>query len=596
MGIGLLSATAVSMSSTLAHLPAAGAEVVRCAFRLGILVDSVSQNLEARSLEGSRSSWAYVVTDLSEAEVQKELDSLNREIAQPNRLFISASNNRSTTVSGPPSRLKASFRESDVLRYSKFAALPVFSGVCHAPHIYTRLHAFEIIDTPSAQKLNQTHKPVIPLLSTESGKVLDLQSCHSLLEDVILDILTRPIRISNIANGVLNQITSAAKVDEVALHSFAAAKNPFIDLQSGLEKEVVITSDSNLFAWMNAPDVEKDDSTNFSDSPIAIVGMACRFPGGGDDLDSFWEILEKGRDVHSKIPADRFDVNTHYDSTGKMTNSTLTPYGCFVNEPGLFDAAFFNMSAREALETDPMHRLALVTAHEALERAGFVPNRTPSSDMRRVGTFYGQASDDYREVNTAQDIGTYFIPGGCRAFAPGRVSYFFGFWGPSFSCDTACSSSLATIQQACTTLWAGDADTIIAGGLNILTNSDAFAGLGRGHFLSATGNCKTWDSGADGYCRADGVGSIVLKRLDDAKADNDNILGVILASATNHSAEAVSITHPHAGAQSELFTKVVNRAGVDPLDVSYVEFHGTGTQAGDATEMESVLNTFAPSK
>jgi monodictyphenone polyketide synthase len=324
--------------------------------------------------------------------------------------------------------------------------------------------------------------------------------------------------------------------------------------------------------------------------------MACRYPGGVNDLESFWELLEKGHDVHAKIPPDRFDVDSHYDPTGKRINSTLTSYGCFIDEPGLFDASFFNMSAREALETDPMHRLALVTAYEALERAGYVPNRTPASNVKRVGSFYGQASDDYREVNTAQDIGTYFIPGGCRAFAPGRISYFFGFWGPSFSCDTACSSSLATVQQACTSLWAGDVDTVVAGGLNILTNPDAFAGLGRGHFLSSTGNCKTWDSNADGYCRADGVGSIVLKRLEDAEADNDNVLGVILAAATNHSGDAVSITHPHAGAQAELFTKVANRAGIDPLDVSYVEFHGTGTQAGDATEMESVLNVFAPSK
>ena len=131
----------------------------------------------------------------------------------------------------------------------------------------------------------------------------------------------------------------------------------------------------------------------------------------------------------------------------------------------------------------------------------------------------------------------------------------------------------------------------------MLTNSDAFAGLCNGHFLTKTPNaCKTWDCTADGYCRADGVGSIVMKRLDDALADNDNILGVIPAAATNHSANAVSITHPHAGHQSDLYRQVMARAGIDPLDVSYVEFHGTGTQAGDAEEMESITNVFAPVK
>lgn len=149
--------------------------------------------------------------------------------------------------------------------------------------------------------------------------------------------------------------------------------------------------------------------------------------------------------------------------------------------------------------------------------------------------------------------------------------------------------------MACTSLWSGDTDTVVAGGMNILTNSDAFAGLSNGHFLSKTPNaCKTWDSEADGYCRADGIGSIVMKRLDDAEADNDNILGVILATATNHSAEAISITHPHAGAQSYLYRQVMSRAGVDPLDVNFVEMHGTGTRAGDSVEIQSISDVFAP--
>lgn len=150
-------------------------------------------------------------------------------------------------------------------------------------------------------------------------------------------------------------------------------------------------------------------------------------------------------------------------------------------------------------------------------------------------------------------------------------------------------------QSACTALWNGELDTAVVGGMNVLTNSDAFAGLSHGHFLSKTPNaCKTWDSEADGYCRADGVASLVMKRLEDAEADNDNILGVIISAATNHSATAVSITHPHAGHQAYLGNLVLNRAGIDPLDVSYVEMHGTGTQAGDAEEIQSVTAVFAP--
>ena len=248
----------------------------------------------------------------------------------------------------------------------------------------------------------------------------------------------------------------------------------------------------------------------------------------------------------------------------------------------------------QAEQTDPMQRLALVTAYEALEMSGFVPNRTPSTQLRRVGTYYGQASDDYREVNASQKVSTYGIPGTERAFGNGRINYFFKFSGPSFNIDTACSSGLAAVQAACSALWAGEADTVVAGGLNVITSPDIYCMLTKGHFLSKTGQCKVWDEGADGYCRSDGVGSVVIKRLEDAVADNDTVLATILAGATNHSAESVSITHPHAGAQIENYRQVMHAAGISPLQVSYVELHGTGTQAGDAVESESVTHVFAP--
>jgi iterative type I PKS product template protein len=182
-----------------------------------------------------------------------------------------------------------------------------------------------------------------------------------------------------------------------------------------------------------------------------------------------------------------------------------------------------------------------------------------------------------------------------RAFGPGRINYHFGFSGPSFSVDTACSSSMAAIQLACTSLRARDCDTVFAGGMNVMTNPDIFSGLSKGQFLSKTGSCKTYDDGADGYCRGDGVVTLILKRLEDAVAEKDPILGVIAGIATNHSAEAVSITHPHVGAQQFLFQKVMDEANVDVRSVGYVEMHGTGTQAGDGVEMASVSSVFAPS-
>ena len=189
---------------------------------------------------------------------------------------------------------------------------------------------------------------------------------------------------------------------------------------------------------------------------------------------------------------------------------------------------------------------------------------------------------------------TYFIPGGNRAFIPGRINYAFGFSGPSNDVDTACSSSLAAIHIACNSLWRGDVDTAIAGGTNVLTNPDVTAGLDRGHFLSETGNSRTFDDEADGYCRGEGVSTVILKRLEDALADEDPIHGLISGAYTNHSAEAESITRPHVGAQKDIFRKILHSTGTDPYEVGYVECHGTGTQAGDLREMTSVLDTFAP--
>lgn len=511
----------------------------------------------------------------------------------PSIVFISAAEKTSVTVSGPPSKLRKLFRASEKLRYAKIIELPVYAGLCHAPHLYERSDAKAIIRSVELSVASRREGSIITLLSCSSGQQMSGRSPEEIFENVVAEIMRGTIRWNKVVEG-LGDIVFNIQEQGCELYAFRTShvvKDMISKLKSRMPQLAIDNVD--LVAWIT--DMSNTATTaDMADSKIAIIGMSCRYPSGANDSQLFWELLQEGRDVHQKIPADRYNVDSHTDPTGKQPNTSLTPFGCFIDQPGLFDAGFFNMSPREAAQTDPMHRLALVTAYEALEESGYVPRRTESTDLKGISTFYGQASDDYREVNSNQDIDTYYIPGGCRAFAPGRINYFFKFAGPSFSCDTACSSSLATLQIACTSLWSGDTNMVVAGGLNVLTNSDAFAGLSRGHFLSKTGSCKTWDCDADGYCRADGVGSLVMKRLEDAEADNDNILGVILSTATNHSADAISITHPHAGAQADLYQKVIGRAGVDAREVGFVEMHGTGTQAGDSVEIESITKVFAP--
>ncbi|OBT74264.1 Type I Iterative Polyketide synthase (PKS) [Pseudogymnoascus sp. 05NY08] len=597
LGTGLLASSAVSLSQTLADLPLAGADAVRLAFRLGMHVLDISENLEARDSSESPDSWAYVVHNVDPATAYKELDSMHSRMEIPNtgKIFVSAVSRTSVTISGPPSRLKALFNKSEFFRESKVIALPVYGGLCHAPHIFGQHHVHSIVHGCTLNASTTNSPPVIPVLSTGNGLPYQAKNAMEMFECVVSELLTQTICWDNVVSGIVERAKSNVAAEAV-LHCFGNS-TPLNDLNMALKSDIpnIDVSINSLMSWIS--EVAPRDATprGTAQSKLAIVGMACRFPGGATDTEKFWEILEKGLDVSRRIPADRFDIDTHYDPTGKQQNKTMTQYGCFIDEPGLFDAPFFNMSPRESQAVDPQMRLALVTAYEALERAGYVGNRTAATQLQRIGTYYGQAADDYREVNQGQDVGTYYIPGGCRAFGPGRINYFFKFAGPSYSIDTACSSGLAAIEVACQALWNGDVDMAITGGVNVLTNPDVFAGLCKSHFLTKGHNaCKTWDATADGYCRADGVGSVVIKKLEDAEADNDNILGVILGAGTNHSAEAVSITHPHAGHQAYLSRQVLRQAGVDPLDVSYIELHGTGTQAGDHEEMQSIMEVYAP--
>ncbi|KAL9577385.1 MAG: hypothetical protein Q9212_006395, partial [Teloschistes hypoglaucus] len=342
---------------------------------------------------------------------------------------------------------------------------------------------------------------------------------------------------------------------------------------------------------------------------IAIVGMAGRFPGA-ESLEDFWQTLEKGLDLHRRVrtpnclkidslihtfqvPPDRFSADIHYDPTGMAANSSLTQFGCFIDNPGHFDRKLFRMSPTEAKQTDPMQRLQLLTAYEALEMAGYAYDRTSATNHKRIGTFFGQSCDDYRQTNAAQEIDTFYIPGGARAFGPGRVSYHFGWEGPSYSIDTACSASIASIHLANQALHSQECDTAVVSAANILTTPDNFAGLTRGGFVSTTGACKTLDQTADGYCRADAVCTLVLKRLSNAIADNDNVHAVIKTTGLNSAAQAISITHPHAGSQADLFTKTLRQADLVPDDINHFELHGTGTQAGDVAETTAVVSVFA---
>ncbi|KAF1825033.1 polyketide synthase [Dissoconium aciculare CBS 342.82] len=582
---GLLSATAVVSARNVEELVSLGVDFVRISFRTGAAVDSVRTVLAQSGEENE--PWSTVVTGGSEAEVKAALTEFHKAqgIPQSNWIWVSAVSGMALTLSGPPSVVNRFFDHASSLSLQQRIKIPIF-GPYHAEHLFAEADYDKILSGTVGAELKK-RQPASLVHSATSGKPMVAEDAYELAKIALCEILHYPVRWDRLLEESVTQVAASKSPARIfALGSSNIANSLVSALKAGGKTDVTLVDQSS---WLD----KESYSGRTQNDKIAIVGMAGRYPNAADH-EALWDLLMKGLDVHRKIPADRFDADAHCDPSGKGKNKSHTPFGCFIDEPGLFDPRFFNMSPREAAQTDPMGRLALVTAYEALEMSGYVPNRTPSTKLHRIGTFYGQTSDDWREINAAENVDTYFITGGVRAFAPGRINYYFKFSGPSYSIDTACSSSLAAIQLACTSLWAGDCDTACAGGLNVLTNPDIFSGLSKGQFLSKTGSCKTYDNDADGYCRGDACGTVILKRYEDAIADKDNILGCILGAATNHSAEAVSITHPHAGAQEFLYKQVLANAGVDAHEISYVEMHGTGTQAGDGIEMTSVTNVFAP--
>jgi len=505
------------------------------------------------------------------------------------RPYISAYALNCLTISGPPSGL-GELCKSEWFSKSKTKQISIWAPY-HAPHLFSQEDIEEILRTTLLKNLTN-YKTRIPVLSSTTGELIKAADYESLLRVCLKQILLEPIRWEEMLKGIINvlQRTDSSTFSVVPFATVADQTISSALKQISLNGLPVPLPEKELSTSDN---VQENHIGDRKRSKIAIIGISGRFPSAKDN-DAFWDLLYQGLDVHKEVPPLHWDAKTHMDVTGVKKNTSATSYGCWLDNPAAFDARFFNMSPREAPQVDPAQRIALMTAYEAIEQAGIVPDATPSTMRDRVGVFYGVTSNDWMETNSAQNIDTYFIPGGNRAFIPGRINYFFKFSGPSYAVDTACSSSLAAIHIACNSLWRGDIDTAIAGGTNVLTNPDFTAGLDRGHFLSRTGNCKTFDDSADGYCRGEGVGTVILKRLEDAIADNDPIQGLILGAYTNHSAEAESITRPHVGAQRAIFSKILDEAGVDPYSISYVEMHGTGTQAGDAGEMQSVLDIFAP--
>ena len=327
---------------------------------------------------------------------------------------------------------------------------------------------------------------------------------------------------------------------------------------------------------------------NVTKEPIAIIGMGCRFPGGANDPEAYWQLLKDGVDTVTEIPSTRWDVERYYDSDPEAPGTMNVRHGAFLDyEIAGFDAHFFGIAPREAMSMDPQQRLLLEVAWEALEHAGLSPDELTES---LTGVYVGLMNTDYfsRAVSSQPVADPYLGTGNGLSFPAGRLSYILGLQGPSMVVATACSSSLVSIHLACQALRASECDVALAGGVHLILSPHTNIILSKMEALAPDGRCKTFSAQADGYGRGEGCGIVVLKRLSDAQAAGDHILALIRGSAVNHDGPSGGLTVPNGPAQEQLLRRAYANAKIKPEALSYIEAHGTGTSLGDPIELRAL--------
>ncbi len=334
------------------------------------------------------------------------------------------------------------------------------------------------------------------------------------------------------------------------------------------------------------PQPVTEDLSRIEREPLAIIGMGCRFPGAPSP-EAFWRLLHEGLDAVSEVPPERWDVDAVYDPTPSTPGKTYTRTGAFLDQVDQFEPSFFGISGGEAASMDPQQRLVLEVTWEALESAGWAPERLAGT---RTGVFIGISNLDYslmQTTNTAT-ISVYSGTGAAHCITANRLSYLLDFRGPSLIVDTACSSALVAVHLACQSLRTGESDVAVAGGVNLVLSPEPTIAYSQAQMLSAHGCCKTFDADADGYARGEGCGVVVLKRLSSALADGDPILALVRGSAVNQDGRTNGMTAPNGLSQQAVIRDALENAGVEPAQISYIEAHGTGTPLGDPIEAQAL--------
>ncbi|EDR13531.1 polyketide beta-ketoacyl-synthase [Laccaria bicolor S238N-H82] len=583
---GIITACIASTSPTRISFLSQAVEAYRLVLWIGIRSQLYRQQALLRaSLDANTDlPWSLVFFGIDMHGAQEALDTFNQDLGSDYLYITAVVEETCVTISGRPDRL-AHFSTELLNNFGHGITMhpTTLNTLYHSP-VHTDNLRVQVLSDVASRNISfpKLSDIIIPLRSTFTGELIsEAASDRSLIELVLDMVIIQPVYWNILVQKISAIIPERASARLINM-------GPGNGLTRSLERAIV----------RNIPDlldctvvhVAAPESAGIKQEPIAIIGMAVNMPGASN-TSQLWELLEKGLNTVSEIPEHRFKVSDYtngYYPGRKMKAHT----GNFLQGVDEFDHKFFKISPREARKMDPQQRVLLHVAYEALEDSGYVPYSSPCFDPRTFGCFVGSATHDYRH-NLRDDIDVYYSTGTLNAFLSGRLSYAMQLSGPSVVVDTACSSSTVALYQAARALMNLDCRAAMVGGINVISAPDMFLGLDKGHFLSPAGQCRSFDASADGYARGEGCGVFVLKRLSDAVAENDKILGVIKGVEVNQSGLAQSITHPHAPTQSALLEQIISNSGIDGNRVNVIEAHGTGTRAGDAHELDSIQRVFS---
>ncbi|KAF8224464.1 polyketide beta-ketoacyl-synthase [Tricholoma matsutake] len=583
---GILPACVAGTSfSTISYISRA-VEAYRLAIWIGIRTQLYRRStLDAAFIDRDTTlPWSLVYLGMSKTTAEEFITNFNKGLETPSIYITAIIDDTCVTISGRPDVLLAF---SSTLASDSVVHKTTLDTLYHSPTLLQGVRDQVLADAASRNIQFPNFSDIkVPIRSTWTGDAITkdnvtYNSDDSLLKLVVDMVLTQPVNWNLVIEKVMKSCPDSIPV---RLLNVGPGAGLLRSTERAFPRGVVASLDLTII------DVTGHQQSKAKQEPIAVVGMAVNMPGA-PNVSKLWEILEQGVNTISEIPEHRFRVSDY--NGGKTSKRSMKAHtGNFIDGVDEFDNKFFKISPREARNMDPQQRILLHTAYEALEDSGYVPDATPTFRPETFGCYIGVATHDYLQ-NLRNDIDVYYSTGTLRAFLSGRISYAMQLSGPSIVVDTACSSSNVALYQGARALMNRDCNAALVGGVNIVSSPDMFLGLDRGHFLSPTGQCKSFDASADGYSRSEGCGVFILKRLSDAISENDRILGVIRAVEVNQSGLAHSITHPHAQTQTMLFRRVLESAGMSAECVNVVEAHGTGTQAGDPSELESIRSVFA---